>query len=157
MITLLQHYTLSETFMFIVILAVAIKQLVSFAEWVYKKVNRLFNKQHNELSEKEKLERRLQKGNETMDNLKASQNQTDKTLEDIIAKIDMLIDSDKDSIKAYITQKHHQFCYDKGWIDDFSLDCLEKRYQHYEDEGGNSFIEHFMEELRALPKQEPPQ
>jgi len=59
------------------------------------------------LSEKEKLERRLQKGNETMDNLKASQNQTDKTLEDIIAKIDMLIDSDKDSIKAYITQKHH--------------------------------------------------
>ena len=42
-----------------------------------------------------------------------------------------------------------------GWIDDFSLDCLERRYQHYADEGGNSFIEGFMEELRALPKQDP--
>jgi hypothetical protein len=32
---------------------------------------------------------------------------------------------------------------------------LEKRYQHYAEEGGNSFIENFMNELRALPKQQP--
>lgn len=67
----------------------------------------------------------------------------------------MLIDSDKDDIKSYITREHHYFCYQIGWIDDFSLDCLEKRYRHYADEGGNSFIEGFMDELRALPKQAP--
>ena len=89
-----------------------------------------------------------------MDDLKANQNETDAALKDLSDKIDMLINSDKDSIKAYITQRHHWFCYDKGWIDDFSLDCLEKRYQHYEDEGGNSFIGSFMDELRALPKKQ---
>lgn len=67
----------------------------------------------------------------------------------------MLIDSDKDDIKSYITREHHYFCYQVGWIDDFSLDCLERRYQHYEDEGGNSFIAGFMNELRTLPKQPP--
>ena len=78
-----------------------------------------------------------------------------KILNDLSAKIDMLIDSDKDDIKSYITREHHYFCYQVGWIDDFSLDCLERRYEHYADEGGNSFIEGFMNELRALPKQSP--
>jgi hypothetical protein len=36
--------------------------------------------------------------------------------------------SDKDSIKAFITKEHHYFCYEKGWIDDYNLDCLEKRF-----------------------------
>lgn len=72
-----------------------------------------------------------------------------------MGKIDMLIESDKDDIKSYITREHHYFCYKIGWIDDFSLDCIEKRYKHYTDEGGNTFIGGFMEELRALPKSNP--
>ena len=76
-------------------------------------------------------------------------------MEDLIKKIDMLIQSDKDDIKSFITREHHYFCYRVGWIDDFSLDCIEKRYKHYTDEGGNTFIGGFMEELRALPKSDP--
>ena len=38
-------------------------------------------------------------------------------------------------------------------IDDFSLDCIEKRFAHYQDEGGNSFIAALMAEIRALPKE----
>ena len=74
-------------------------------------------------------------------------------LNNLSQKIDILIQSDRDDIRSYITREHHYFCYQKGWIDDFSLDCIEKQYMHYVDEGGNSFIEGFMEELRALPKQ----
>ena len=76
-------------------------------------------------------------------------------IQELAKKIDILIESDKDDIKAYITKEHHKFCYDKKWIDDFSLDCLERRYKHYEDEGGNSFIGGFMQELRSLPKHPP--
>ena len=140
----------------IIVLAVAVQQCVNFFEWVKERVDRVFNKEHNNIIEKNQLERRLQQGGEIMDNLQMNQNQTDQILGDLSMKIDMLINSDKDSIKAYITQRHHWFCYKQGWIDDFSLDCLEKRYQHYEDQGGNSFIGHFMDELRALPNQEPP-
>ena len=71
------------------------------------------------------------------------------------AKVDMLTASDKDAIKAFITREHHYFCYQKGWIDDYSLDCLERRYQHYVEEEGNSFVGQLMEEIRALPRQEP--
>ena len=68
--------------------------------------------------------------------------------------IETLIESDKDDIKAYITKEHHYFVYQKGWIDDYSLDCIERRYDHYVAEGGNSFIKGLMEEIRNLPKKE---
>ncbi len=67
--------------------------------------------------------------------------------------IALLIESDKDDIKAWITREHHYFCYDLGYIDDYSLDCLEKRFSHYKDEGGNSFIKDLMDEIRQLPRE----
>ena len=79
---------------------------------------------------------------------------TQKALEKMQKQIDLLIESDKDDIKAYITKEHHYFCYEKGWIDDYSLDCIEKRYGHYVEEKGNSFVKSLMIELRSLPKQD---
>lgn len=155
MVSLLQHYTLSDTLMFTIFLALAIKSLVSFFDWAQGRIHKVFKKGYEEINEKEELEQRLQRGREIMASLQANQKATDATLKDLSKKIDMLVDSDKDDIKSYITKQHHYFCYQVGWIDDFSLDCLEKRYQHYAEEGGNSFIENFMNELRALPKQQP--
>jgi hypothetical protein len=39
-----------------------------------------------------------------------------------------------------------------NYIDDYSLDCLERRFKHYQDEGGNSYIEDLMKDLRSLSK-----
>lgn len=153
MIELLQHYSLSDILMFTIFLALAIKSLISFFDWAHDRIRKLFDKGYVKLNEKETLENRLRKGSEAMSTLKADQNVTNIKLNDLAAKIDMLIDSDKDDIKSYITREHHHFCYEQGWIDDFSLDCIERRYQHYQDQGGNSFIGAFMKELRALPKQ----
>ena len=155
MIELLQKYSPSDILMFTILLALAVKSLISFFDWAYERFQRVFNKEYSKLNKQQELEKRLQRGDEMMKTLQANQQMTDKVLQNLSAKIDMLIDSDKDAIKSYITKQHHYFCYQVGWIDDFSLDCLEKRYGHYADEGGNSFIEGFMEELRALPKQPP--
>jgi hypothetical protein len=43
--------------------------------------------------------------------LQNNQKDTDAILKDLSAKIDMLIDSDMDSIKSFITKEHHYFCY----------------------------------------------
>ena len=67
-------------------------------------------------------------------------------------KIDILVESDKDDIKAFITREYHYFCEQKGWIDDYSMDCIEKRYSHYVEEKGNSFVKTLMNEIRQLPK-----
>ncbi len=155
MIEFLQRYSLTDILIFTVFLVLAIKGLVSFFDWLQERIKRVFNKEHSKLNEKEELQRRLQLGSQIMDSLQSSQETTDMILQDLSAKIDMLIDSDMDSIKSYITEKHHFFCYELGWIDDFSLDCIEKRFDHYEDEGGNSFVGSLMAELRALPKQPP--
>lgn len=68
-----------------------------------------------------------------MSTLEKNQQNTDKILQNLATKIDMLIDSDKDDIKSFITEKHHYYCYKVGYIDDFSLDCIEKRFKHYSD------------------------
>ncbi len=157
MVALLQQYSLSEIFMFTIFLALAIKSLISFFDWAYDRINKVFNRQNSKINYQKELERRLQHGSEIMSVLEKDQKKTDETLNILTKKIDMLIDSDKDAIKSYITKEHHYFCYEVGWIDDFNMDCLERRYSHYADEGGNSFICGFMEQLRALPKQPPQQ
>lgn len=155
MIELLQHYSLSDILIFIIFLALAVKSLIEFYDWGIERLRKVFNKEHSKLNGKKELERRLKHGSDIMANLTENQNEIDKALQRLQAKIDMLIESDKDAIKSYITENHHYYCYQKQWIDDFNLDCLERRYCHYADEGGNSFINGFMEELRALPKQPP--
>lgn len=62
----------------------------------------------------------------------------------------LLIESDKDAIKSFIVKEHHHYIR-QGWIDDFSLDTIEKRYSHYKEEGGNSYIGDLIQDLRALP------
>lgn len=155
MLELLQHYSISEIFLFIVLLALAFKSVVSFFEWLEERLKKAFNIRFGKMSEKEKINKRIEDGENFMTQLREHQKYNDEALQDLSKKIDTLVESDKDDIKAYITKEHHKFCYDKGWIDDFSLDCLEKRFKHYADEGGNSFICGFMQELRALPKRPP--
>lgn len=151
MLQLIQNYTLSEIFTFVIILAISVKSLISFCDYFGNYIKKIFNKEHFKLNEKIELERRLQHGSEIMNTLTANQKATDETLAALMKKINMLIDSDKDAIKAYITKEHHYFCYQLGWIDDYNLACIERRYEHYKDQGGNSFIGGFMNELRALP------
>ena len=62
MVELLQHYTLSEILIFTALLALAAKSLISFYDWVYERIKKLFKKEYCELNKKEELERRLQKG-----------------------------------------------------------------------------------------------
>ena len=155
MLELLQHYSISEIFLFIILLALAFKSVVSFFEWFGERIKKAFNIKFGKISEKEKINKRIENGENFMTQLREHQKHNDEALQDLSKKIDMLVESDRDDIKAYITKEHHKFCYDRGWIDDFSLDCLEKRFKHYADEGGNSFICGFMQELRALPKRPP--
>ena len=49
---LFSKYNLSEIFMFIIVLAVAVQQCVNFFEWVKERVDRVFNKEHNNIIEK---------------------------------------------------------------------------------------------------------
>lgn len=147
---LVEIYSAQEILLFLVIFASAVKGFVSFWDWGYSRLKQMFKKENDKEQEIDSIQTQF---NEHIKNYKIMQNTQNETLRILTDKINLLIDSDKDSIKSFITERHHHFYYDKKWIDDYSLDCIEKRYKHYTDEGGNSFIHDLMKELRALPKQ----
>lgn len=141
LIQLLKQFDITTFLTFIIVLALAAKGVIIFFDWVKERLMKMFNKQ----TKKQRQIEQLQQQEESIKELKNN-------MESIQSKMNLLIESDKDDIKAWITEKHHFYCYQQKYIDDYTLDCLEKRFSHYEVEGGNSFVHNLMEELRALPK-----
>lgn len=142
MTDLLHAYSIEDIAIFIVLFALATKGSITFIEWAMQKIKYMVHRE--------------EEPQEIKDNLQTQAEQIldiTKSIQSLSQKVDMLIKSDRNAIKAYITEKHHFYVYGQGWIDDYSLNCIEQRYQHYKDQGGNSFISGLMSQLRALPKQ----
>lgn len=137
---LFTQYTIKEIIIFVIVLALAIKGLIIFYDWAHDRLRKHFNKE----TEKDKV-------NEQLNKIIKSQEELNETVGKISKQVNILLNSDKDDIKAWLTEKHHYFCYKLGYIDDFNLDCIEKRYSHYKEENGNSFIADLMEDIRKLP------
>ncbi len=144
MIELLKSYTSAQILFVVVTLALAVKGAVDFWDWQAKH----FWRTVDNINKKEKQAGQIRDNQEDITEIKDE-------LAKINDKITILINSDKDDIKNFITEKHRYYCYAAKWIDDYSLECIEKRYQHYKTEGGNSFIDGFMKDIRELPKQSP--
>lgn len=147
LLELLEHYNFAEIVIFLIFILAAIRGLVTYVDWAKEKISTTVNKNAKNKSEHSQLHTDIEE-------IKDAQKDMLKTINKLSRSIDLLTASDKDDIKAYITREHHYFCYQLGYIDDYNLDCIEKRYAHYKDEGGNSFIGTLMEELRALPKED---
>lgn len=162
MAELLEKFSVSECILFIALFALAIKGIVDFVDWAKNRLRDYFGKEVEQESnfeniesrinaQQEKLNNEIQNQNEKIDALENGQMIMRDTLTEIDDRLNILIESDKDDIKSYITRVHHHYCYELKWIDDFTLECCENRFRHYLDEGGEPFIKKFMEDLRALP------
>lgn len=145
MLDLLKNYSLGEILMFIIILSLGVKQAFELIDWFKNKMKKGTDKAITEKERIERIDKKLENYDKVLDNITES-------IKDLKNETQLLLSSDKDAIKAFITEKHHYFCYTQKWIDDYSLDVLERRYEHYVDEKGNSFIKDLMEELRELPR-----
>lgn len=141
MTQLLTHYSVSEILLFIVIFAIAIKKVVQFIDWARKRTSQAVKQAEQPAQLKSITEQHEEEIFNLKDDIKSLQ-----------TSINLLIESDKDDIKQSLTKDHHYFCYKLKSIDDYSLDCMERRYSHYTEEGGNSFVETLMNQVRALPR-----
>lgn len=145
LIELLSTYSVGEILIFIVLLALAFKGVVDFYDWAKKKIRDRMGEITDGETEKDTIKNNI-------DELFKMQRAQKESIDKLTESVNLLIQSDKDDIKAWITEKHHYYCYQLKYIDDFSLDCIEKRYAHYKKEGGNSFVEDLMRDLRSLRK-----
>lgn len=142
--------TLLEQFDIKTILIILLLTFFAIIE-IMRGIDYLRNKSKTKRTEEQNEEKRiadleiLERNNENT----IQQVQTD--VEEIKQNVNLLIDSDKDDIRAWITNQYHHFV-DLQYIDDFTLDCLERRFRSYKKEGGNTYIDGMMEELRRLPR-----
>ena len=141
-----ETYYLTQIIIFIILSALAVKEFINLIDWFLNRGEKYFKNKNKE-------EDKFAKYEEEIKALKENQEKMSESINKLSANVELLIDSDKDDIKSFITKEYHYFVEQKGWIDKFSFDCIEKRFNHYKDEGGNSFIEDLMNELRHLPKQ----
>jgi hypothetical protein len=152
---LVETYSIQDFLLFLITFALGVKGLISFYDWGYERLKKMFNKETGKEQKISSIQNEMDKYKKSCEVLEKEQEQLKNNLKDLNGKLDLLIASDKDEIKSFITREHHYFCYQKKWIDDYSMDCIEKRFEHYRAEKGNSFIEELMNELRELPKKSP--
>lgn len=138
---LILQYSFSQIVTFLIIFGLAIKGLITFFDWAFPKIKSYIYK----TDQPEKMKEKIKDNSEQIEEIRGS-------LASLTKMVQLLIESDKDAIKAYITQKNLFFVHQQGWIDNYSLDCIQRRYGHYKEEGGNSFVNNLMNELRELPR-----
>ena len=155
MLELLTKYSIGEIILFIVVAAVAFKKVADFIDWLHEKITKRDKKKIEQQQHEEDAKIREEEMKARVEAMETQMKEVVGVLNDISKKVNILTESDKDAIKAWITREHHYYCYQKGWIDDYSLDCLERRYTHYKEENGNSFISELMNEIRGLPMTPP--
>lgn len=73
-----------------------------------------------------------------------------KSLEGTNDKVKLLVESDKEDIKAYVTQEYNKWI-PQGHIDLITLQSIEARYSKYVEEKGNGFVKKMIDDLRNLP------
>ena len=142
---LLTQFSVQEILIFLVMFAVAFKAVVTFWDWLWNWLKSKFDKNYKTEADKKDLEKRV----DTIYDM--TMNPEDR-MHKMGHALNLLVESDKDNIKSWIVEKHHHFCYEVGAIDYFSLESIERRFDHYQAEEGNSYVATLVEELKALPK-----
>ena len=138
MVELLSTYSGTQIILFLFIVAIAIKETIDLVEYFKGKIRKRVVGVVSEESSLEELSKSIK-------NLQQS-------LENTNQKVDILVASDRDDIKSWIVHEWRRFLVHPEELDEFEMDCLEKRYSHYKEEGGNTYIDTIMDDLRAIYK-----
>ncbi len=154
MATLLAEFSIGQIILFIILLALAFKGVVEFIKWIRGYVKERVKKEEQPDKLQEQLEQMEQTHCKHIAQLQEKDEKLQRDIDEVASNVKILINSDKAAILDRITQQHHYFMR-LGWIDDFSLETVEKRYRYYQEEGGNSFAEDLVMDLRKLPKTPP--
>ena len=136
MVQFFQNYTIEATLVFLFMLGVALKQGFELFQYFRNKA----------VDQVDKVRDREQGATRASEQL-AKQNTE---LMKINEKIDELLASDKDAIKSWIVMFYKQCKKDPSGLNSMQMDLLERRYSHYKKQGGNSYIDNLMQELREI-------
>lgn len=144
-----------ETIIIILFIGIpALFKLIGWCKNIYKEREQF--KQEN-VDKGKAIEKKEEQKEARLTNGEARMTELEKDVHDlkIIAErqqelIELLITSDELDIKSWIKMQHEKWI-PRQCIDSQTLDLLAQRFEIYEQEGGNSWAEKLVNELKALP------
>lgn len=165
MLELLAKFSIQQIIVYGIMLTFAIKGIIDLVVYFKELYNKKFNKDYNTKKQTEILEEHyahcIEQHQESVKMYELLENKIDNWTQSVDGKFNkiedqlgLLMQSDMHDIKGWIVEKHHTLM-KQGWVDDFTMDTLEKRYSDYKAEGGNSYVETLINELRKLPQYPP--
>ena len=162
MFELLAGFSIAQIIACFVGIILAIKGALDLFDYFKGRYDKKFNTDYSKKKQEDLLQdsyRNCQKQHkETVEQYNILSNKLDsieESIQNLTNRVDDLTMSDMHDIKQSIVKNYHFYVEQQKWIDDFSLDTLELRFNDYKVEGGNSYIAGLMSEIRQLPKHPP--
>lgn len=152
MVEILSKYSLAQIIIFVILLAFALKSFGGFIDWAKDRIQKIAKKENRYDDLRNMITQESQERQNKLQSIEINIAGLANIVSDLTKKIDLLLESDRDDIKSFITREYNYFVLQKGEIDHYSLEAIEKRYGHYVEQGGNSFVENMMMALRRLPR-----
>lgn len=149
--TLLQ-YPLQELIIIIFLIVSVTVSVWKIYDFLHGKYEDDIEKKKKELEWKENLSRSLSDLDSKIDNLNKQNQKIYKKQEEVDATLVLVQERMQENSRSFLIDAHHKFCYKYKKIDDLNLQSIERRYLYYKTAGGDTFIDHLMEEIRALPR-----
>lgn len=176
---LFSNYTGSEIIVILVVVLLAVVAIMRASGFIWDKVKQHFDIVNDKDRWKNSIGEKLDKVGEDVVELKGSVRDLEAKADERgvrLEKVEKYVKNDYERAKELQehNQRMQQMCKkvqarlqdDTRWafkdaynyyyikehqIDSNSLEALEKKYDHYKDAGGNSFVDNIMEKLRELP------
>ena len=136
---LLKTFDITTIILVVFMTAFAVREVLGLYHYFHNKIYGRYEKQDNQ--------------NDTIENLITTLDSVLQQVKDIDKKINMLQESDKVAIKSWIVTLYHKYKENPKELGAMQMDLLERRYEHYKDQGGNSYIDQLMEDLRTIYKE----
>ena len=134
---LLNAFDITTIILVVFMTAFTVREVLELYYYFHNKIYGRYEKQDNQ--------------NDTIENLTTTLGSVLQQVKDINKKINMLQASD--TIKSWIVTLYHKYKENPKQLGSMQMDLLERRYRHYKDQGGNSYIDQLMEDLRAIYKE----
>ena len=149
---LLTHYPLQEliiVFGLFIGLIVSIWKIFDFFRIKYEES---LQKREKEMDWKENISRTLGDLDSKIDSLNKQNQRIYEKQEQVDTTLALVQERMQENSRSFLIDAHHKFCYQYKKIDDLNLQSIERRYLYYKTAGGDTFIDHLMEEIRSLPR-----
>lgn len=149
---LFAQYSIESILLLLIMLGVSVKFIGELCEYFYNKMKKYFADEASQVKENESLSESIRQIDSKVTAVKDSIEKQQEIIAMLQEQSQLTVERMQENERSYIIDKHHYFCYEVGMIDDMNLQSLERRYVYYKAQGGNSFIDGLMREIRALPR-----